>query len=298
MIARANFLGCRVFPPSNLGEGEEHVVAIQAPDDTLIYLVDSDEFWKKDFIFDPEATLCDSDYPVFKRVDHIAQALDRLSIDRFVLFYKSVFGLHPQPVVEVNEPYGLTKSRAIVSENRGLRFTLNASDERNTSVGRLVRAASGSVVHHIAFDTDNIFRMAESMQQCASRDIFRRVPCNYYEELGVRYNFDPKLLEKLREYNIMYDRDAKGEFLHMSTEQFRDRFYFEIVQRIGGYDGFATLNGTFHMSVNQERREQTRRVPTSVPIQIQGGNNGNGLLAVYCAGSETPVETSGYMLGK
>ncbi len=39
----------------------------------------------------------------------------------------------------------------------------------------------------------------------------------------------------------MYDRSAAGEFWHFYTPRI-GRFCFEVVQRIGGYDVYATDN--------------------------------------------------------
>ena len=41
--------------------------------------------------------------------------------------------------------------------------------------------------------------------------------------------------DMLRVHNILYDRDDAGEFLHPYTDPFDDRFFFEIVQRVGDY---------------------------------------------------------------
>ncbi|KAI5777575.1 hypothetical protein EDC01DRAFT_791537 [Geopyxis carbonaria] len=301
MVDRASFLGCPVVPPSRLGEGEEHVIAIQAPDDTLIYLVDNDEFWKKDFVFEPETV---STYNVSKAsfggIDHIAQALDRLSMDRFVLFYKSVFGMLPQQVIELQDPYGLTKSRAMVAQNGSLRFPLNVSDEKDTSIGRLVREASGSVVHHIAFETDDIFETVASLRKYSSQDRFLRVPQNYYDDLAVRYDLEPGLVSKLASFNIMYDRDDKGEFLHLSTEQFQDRFFFEIVQRSPGYTHFASINAPIRMSIHHERRNLEQKVASTLNPQqkaLEARETGKEVVAVFPPGCEGLVELIADILG-
>jgi 3-dehydroquinate dehydratase-1 len=301
-IDRAACLGCPVVPPAKLGEGEERVIAIQAPDDTLIYLVDSDEFWKKDFVFDVETTVSNGLTVSYSAVDHVAQALDRLSMDRFVLFYKSVFGMMPQQVIELQDPYGMTKSRAMVSPNQALRFPLNISDEKDTSIGRLVREAAGSVVHHIAFETPDIFETVASLLKGSSQNRFLRVPQNYYDDLQVRYDLSAEFITKMRNYNIMYDRDEKGEFLHLSTEQFRDRFFFEIVQRINGYEHFASINAPIRMSIHHERRNLAMKVSSALTPQSTGGN-GTGealksLLVVFEPGCETVVDLIADILGR
>lgn len=299
-VDRAACLGCPVVPPSKLGEGEERVIAIQAPDDTLIYLVDSDEFWKKDFIYEADAG-AESSEITYVAVDHIAQALDRLSMDRFVLFYKSVFGMMPQQVVELQDPYGMTKSRAMVSPNQALRFPLNISDEKDTSIGRLVREAAGSVVHHIAFETNDIFATVSKLRKNSSQDRFLRVPQNYYDDLQVRYDLSTEFITKMRNYNIMYDRDNQGEFLHLSTEQFRDRFFFEVVQRINGYEHFASINAPIRMSIHHERRNLAMKVSSALTPQSTGAGPMEickDLIVVFEPGCEAVVDLVADIVGK
>lgn len=288
------------MPPSKLGKGEERVNAIQAPDDTLIYLVDSDEFWKKDFVFREEWPSVLSPTVTYATVDHIAQALDRLSMDRFVLFYKSVFGMMPQQVFELQDPYGMTKSRAMVSPNHTLRFPLNVSDEKDTSIGRLVREAAGSVVHHIAFETNDIFETVSSLRKSSSQDRFLRVPQNYYDDLQVRYDLSAEFVAKMKTFNIMYDRDDKGEFLHVSTEQFQDRFFFEIVQRINGYEHFASINAPIRMSIHHERRNLAMKVTSALSPQTTGDRVEavKNLIIVFEPGYETVVDLVADVVGK
>jgi len=299
-VARAACLGCPVVPPSKLGEGEERVIAIQAPDDTLIYLVDSDEFWKKDFIYEADSGK-ESPEVSYAAVDHIAQALDRLSMDRFVLFYKSVFGMMPQQVIELQDPYGMTKSRAMVSPNQALRFPLNISDEKDTSIGRLVREAAGSVVHHIAFETNDIFATVSTIRRNSSQDRFLRVPQNYYDDLQVRYDLSSDFVAKMKSYNIMYDRDNQGEFLHLSTEQFRDRFFFEVVQRINGYEHFASINAPIRMSIHHERRNLAMKVSSALTPQSTGAGPMEvckDLVVVFEPGCEAVVDLVADIVGK
>ena len=39
-----------------------------------------------------------------------------------------------------------------------------------------------------------------------------------------------------------WHRTADGDYFHAGTQAFADRFYFEVVQRSRGYDGYGALN--------------------------------------------------------
>ena len=53
---------------------------------------------------------------------------------------------------------------------------------------------------------------------------------------------DDAALVALQRHELLYDRDGAGEFWHLYTDAFHDRFFFEAVQRRGGYDGFGAAN--------------------------------------------------------
>ena len=47
----------------------------------------------------------------------------------------------------------------------------------------------------------------------------------------------------LREHHLLYDADANGgEFLHVYSEPVEERFFFEVIQRINGYDQYGAAN--------------------------------------------------------
>ena len=64
------------------------------------------------------------------------------------------------------------------------------------------------------------------------------MPANYYDDLAARFGLASDLLERMRARQIIYDRDADGEYLHFFTRAFERRFFFEIVERRGsrGFD--------------------------------------------------------------
>jgi 4-hydroxyphenylpyruvate dioxygenase len=52
----------------------------------------------------------------------------------------------------------------------------------------------------------------------------------------------------------MYDEDAGGGYLHLATEVLGDRIFFEIVQRIGDYDGYGMSDAPVRMAAQRRRR--------------------------------------------
>ena len=47
---------------------------------------------------------------------------------------------------------------------------------------------------------------------------------------------------RLAQWDILYDRDGDGEYLQLNSRAFDKRFYFEVVERRGGYDQYGAAN--------------------------------------------------------
>jgi len=77
---------------------------------------------------------------------------------------------------------------------------------------------------------------------------FVPVSPNYYDDLLARVDIDEALLQRMRELGILYDRSANGEYFHIYTETFADRFFFEIVQRVDQYDAYGAFKAAARMA--------------------------------------------------
>jgi 4-hydroxyphenylpyruvate dioxygenase len=67
-----------------------------------------------------------------------------------------------------------------------------------------------------------------------------QIPPHYYDDLLLRFDIEPETLNRLRKFNILYDRDASGEFFQIYLRQI-EGFFFEVVQR-DGYTGLGAAN--------------------------------------------------------
>lgn len=240
-LARAEALLCPEWQ-ERIGPGERRIPALRAPDGTLIYLIQPETgdhaFWENDFDLLPgeDGTVGLLD------IDHVVQALPAGRMDGFVLFWRAVFGLVPQPQLETPDPYGLVRSRALVSPSGKVRLALNASEGRGTATERFVSAFAGAGVHHIALSTASIAHTVIGLE--ALKAPLLPVPDNYYDDLQARWGLDDTALAGLQQHGLLHDRDEGGEFWHLYTDAFHERFFFEAVQRRGGYAGFGAANAS------------------------------------------------------
>jgi 4-hydroxyphenylpyruvate dioxygenase len=250
-LTRAKALLCPDWQ-ERIGAGERHIPAVRAPDGTLIYLVEpaasGHSIFEDDFVLTDTGSGSDH----LAETDHVAQALPTGRLDSYVLFYHAVFGFEAQAVFELPDPYGLIRSRAMISADGSVRLPLNISESRETATGRFVSAFAGAGVQHIAFSTGDIFAAAGAL---AAKGLeMLPIPPNYYDDLAARHGLEDAFLEQLQAHHLLYDRDDQGDFIHGFTETFDDRFFFEIVQR-RGYQQFGAPNATVRMAVQAQRRE-------------------------------------------
>ena len=250
-VARAEALLCPEWREAT-GPGEAQIPALRAPDGTLVYLVErssgDDTIYDIDFALVPE----EASGGGLTTIDHIAQALPHGRMDNFVLFYRAVFGFQPEALWEIPDTMGLIQSRAMGSSDGAIRLPLNISESRETTTGRFLTTFSGAGVQHIAMATDDIQAAMATLNARGAR--FLPIPGNYYDDVAARWGLDDARVEELRQHNLLYDRDGNGEFLHAYTDPFDDRFFFEIVQRLGGYNQYGAANASVRMAAQAKRR--------------------------------------------
>jgi 4-hydroxyphenylpyruvate dioxygenase len=75
-----------------------------------------------------------------------------------------------------------------------------------------------------------------------------RISENYYDDLEAKTDLSTAQLDRLKAHNILYERDGSGEYFQIYTQTFGERFFFEIVERRGGYKGFGASNAQVRLT--------------------------------------------------
>jgi 4-hydroxyphenylpyruvate dioxygenase len=190
--------------------------------------------------------------PLLTTVDHVAQALPMRRMDSFVLYYRALLGFSPEPLWEIPDAMGLIQSRTMTSAGRAIRLPLNISESRETATGRFLTTFSGAGVQHIAMASTDIRHTLAQLESRGAR--FLPIPGNYYDDIAAKWGLADDYVAMLRAHNILFDRDEAGDFLHAYTNPFDDRFFFEIVQRIGGYQQYGAANASIRLAAQSQRR--------------------------------------------
>jgi 4-hydroxyphenylpyruvate dioxygenase len=231
-----------------VGPGELEIPAVRGLGGSLLYFTDPKSelgrVWDIEFV--ASAGMNGRSDAGLTVVDHISQSMHYEESLTWLLFYTSLLDLAKLPEQDVLDPGGLVKSQVVQSEDGALRIILNASQSAQTQSSRFLSEAFGSGVQHIAFATSDIMNTAKSL--IASGIPLLPIPENYYDDLEARYDLATDKIDHLKAHNILYDREGDAEFFQLYTRTFADRFFFEIVERRGGYRGFGAPNAQVRLT--------------------------------------------------
>ncbi len=246
-LDRAQHLLDRPFRQA-VGPGELDIPAVRGLGGSLIYFTDpkSDLSRIWDVEFAPIAATTGHSPIGLTVVDHISQSMHYEEMLSWLLFYTSLLDVKKTPEQDVLDPGGIVKSQVVQSSSGDLRLVLNASQSSRTLSSRFLSEMFGSGVQHIAFGTDDIFATVAGLE--ANGVDLLPIPENYYDDLEAKTDLAPAMLDRLRKLNILYEADGTGEYLQVYTRPFDDRFFFEVVERRGGYKGFGATNSQVRLA--------------------------------------------------
>jgi 4-hydroxyphenylpyruvate dioxygenase len=230
-----------------VGPGELEIPAVRGVGDSLLYFIDAKSKLAKvwEIEFKPTGENAAKADAGLVSVDHISQSMQDEKLPTWLLFYSSLFDLSKLTEQEVLDPGGVVKSQVLQTADETLRLVLNASQARHAQSTRFLWEAFGAGVQHIAFSTSDIFATAKRM--AAHGLDFLPVPQNYYDDLETKTELSRDQIAALKANNILYDRDAHGEFFQIYTRTFDRRFFFEIVER-RGYKGMGEVNAPIRLA--------------------------------------------------
>ncbi|MEU9060459.1 TIM barrel protein [Streptomyces sp. NPDC048430] len=241
--ARAESLLAPVLPRRR-APGDAPLDAVAAPDGTEFFFCVTDRTdpaekkrigWTGDFAPAPHTP----DPIGITRLDHVALTQPWHHFDEATLFHRGVLGLRPHASVDLADPYGLLRSRAVSNEDGTVRIALGVGASPTQDPAR------GGRPQHVALATDDLVTTVRRALAAGARML--PVPANYYDDLAAHYEFAPGELESYRKLGILYDRDGKGEFRHCYTVT-TGRVFFELVERVGGYDGYGARNAPVRLA--------------------------------------------------
>ncbi|MGI3169077.1 bifunctional sugar phosphate isomerase/epimerase/4-hydroxyphenylpyruvate dioxygenase family protein [Pseudooceanicola sp. C21-150M6] len=257
-VERATALGAKPFSQP-LGPGEMPIPAIRGLGGSVMHFIDDgalSEVWDKEFL--PDAASEIASRVGLTRIDHIAQTMTYDEMLSWSLFYTTLFDMAKAPMVDVIDPDGLVRSRAIATPSGAFRITLNGAETHRTLAGSFLAKGFGGSVQHVALATDDIFATADALRSLG----FEALPLspNYFDDLAARFDLEPEFLARMRQENILYDAGDDGEFFQLYSRPFAGQLFFEIVERRGQYAGYGAPNAPFRIAA-QKRLQKPKGIP-------------------------------------
>jgi 4-hydroxyphenylpyruvate dioxygenase len=225
--------------------GELDVPAVRGMGGSLLYFLDDTSalghVW--DIEFDP-VTPAAPDAGLIA-VDHISQSMHYEEMLSWLLFYTSLLDVSKTSQVDITDPGGIVRSQVVQTGDGALRIAMNGSQSARTQSSRFLNEYFGSGVQHLAFGTNDIVATVQKLK--ANGVEVLPIPENYYDDLEARVDLPADRLAVFKANNVLYDRDADGEYLQAYTRSFKDGFFIEIVQRTG-YKGFGAINAPIRLN--------------------------------------------------
>jgi 4-hydroxyphenylpyruvate dioxygenase len=194
-------------------------------------------------------------------VDHCVGNVGLGEMDRFVDYYRDVFGfsqlIHYDDTV-IHTEYSALMSKVMTNGNGRIKFPINepATGKRKSQIQEYLEWYRSPGVQHVALRTEDIVGTVRRLRDNGVE--FLGLPHEYYATLADRVGDVGVPIDTLEELGIEADRDEEGYLLQIFTRPVQDRptFFFEIIERHGSR-GFGV--GNFKALFEAIEREQAKR---------------------------------------
>ncbi|MGA8115762.1 MAG: 4-hydroxyphenylpyruvate dioxygenase [Actinocatenispora sp.] len=188
-------------------------------------------------------------------VDHLAVCVPAGHLEPTVKAYQDVFGFADIFTEKIEVGTQAMDSIVVQSPSGQVTLTIIAPDPtaQPGQIDDFLRAHDGAGVQHIAFSSNDISTAIRTFGQRGVR--FLSTPGSYYDAIEKRLGETELSVTKLREGNILVDRDHWGEMFQIFTEStfVRGTLFFELIERHG-----ALTFGSNNIKALYEAKERER----------------------------------------
>jgi 4-hydroxyphenylpyruvate dioxygenase len=193
----------------------------------------------KMFVSDPQTPK-----PLFNTVDHIASELRINEVDKWTEYLAKTIHTELIQKVEKSEQNltGMKMNMSLTPDKESI-FVMSESESHNLS-SRVQQSVEkfGPGMHHIAFTTDDII---STIKELRSRSVdLVNFPAAYYDLLRQNKELEGIDIDALQEQGILVDKEGDSYLFQKFLKPMGDRpyFFYEVIQRVNGYSGFALNN--------------------------------------------------------
>ncbi len=228
--------------------GSFSIASIKTYGDTIHSFVDDSKYtglWGPNYI-KPKLPKLSFEDTHLVLVDHIVGNVEWDKMDHWREYYEKVFGFATFVRFDegdISTQYSALKSIVLRSKNWKIKLPINepAQGLKKSQIEEYLEFNEGAGVQHIAILTDDIISSISSLRKNGVE--FLEIPDTYYDDLLERVGGIDEEIKKLKELNILVDRDEYGYLLQIFTKPLQDRptLFIEVIQRKGS-KGFGQGN--------------------------------------------------------
>ena len=249
--------GAKAFTTGENDWCPTEVPVISGIGDNMLYLVDRDDFYQRDFNFDQAALQQVNNDVGITYLDHVTHNLFVGNMDQWATFYGRLFNFTQIRYFDIQGEHTGLISRALRSPCRNICIPLNEPKDEMSQIKEFTDEYKGEGIQHIALATDDIYKTVETLR--ARGQGFLDTPNTYYRMIEDRLPGHNEDLTRMQKNKILVDGEG-GEtgkrLLQIFTETEIGPVFFEIIQRKGD-EGFG--EGNFQALFDSIELEQIER---------------------------------------
>lgn len=160
---------------------------------------------------------------------------------------------------DISTKYSALLSKVVRSPDGKIKLPINEPYKgvRKSQIEEYIQEYHGSGIQHIALASNDIIASIRALRENGVE--FLSVPPAYYEDFRKRSVDVTEDIDQLEKLGILCDIEGEGYLLQLFTKPIGDRptFFFEIIQRRNGSQGFG--QGNFQALFESIERDQEKR---------------------------------------
>lgn len=190
------------------------------------------------------------------RIDHLTNNVPKGEMDKWVQFYKDIFGMVETRYFDIKGQKTGLFSKVVQLKNNAVIIPINEPDTNGSKsqIQEFLDLHKGAGVQHIALTCLDIQATVGDLKE---RGIgFLDVPSTYYEDVPNRPFKVSENLKDLEKLSLLVDGDPEGYLLQIFTKSLVGPLFFEFIQR-KKHMGFG--EGNFQALFDSIERDQRQR---------------------------------------
>lgn len=228
------------------------VPAIYGIGDSLIYFVDRDGGWDRQFVDLEQPAIVED--KGFLAIDHLTNNVQKGTLETWSRFYKDVFGFTDVRYFDIRgAKTGLT-SYALRSPDGSFCIPINEGSEKKSQIEEYLREYNGPGIQHLAFLTNDLLASLDRLEGAGIETL--DIDDEYYATVFDRVPHVTEDRERIRKHKVLVDGDEEGYLLQIFTRNVIGPIFIEMIQR---KNHLAFGEGNFGALFRSIERDQERR---------------------------------------